>query len=144
MLAVTLVSAIGLFGQAVWHNARLRSSFAISEHLRDEAVRRERELREQLYSGDMRLAWQLWLAGDEIKALETLQRHEPQPGQEDSRGFAWHYLHNVLSDRGRVLARHDSMVLAAAVCPQQRWLATSDETGVIRITDLSSEVEPVS
>ncbi|MCA9194764.1 MAG: protein kinase [Planctomycetales bacterium] len=144
VIAVTLVSAIVLAGQAFWHNARLRSSLAVSDKLRNDGVRRERELREQLYSGDVRLAWQLWLSGDESKAHETLQRHESKKPQEDTRGFAWHYLHNVLRDRGRVVARHESSILAAAACPHERWLATSDKSGMVRITDLSSDVESAS
>jgi serine/threonine protein kinase len=54
----------------------------------EEAERRRR----LLYVSDMNVAQQAWEAAKVARVLELLNRHRPEPGQEDLRGFEWYYL----------------------------------------------------
>ncbi|HEY7424853.1 MAG TPA: protein kinase, partial [Gemmataceae bacterium] len=48
--------------------------------------------RKNLYAARINLAQQAWEKGDLAKARELLNSLRPQMGQEDLRGFEWHYL----------------------------------------------------
>lgn len=49
------------------------------------------KLRRVLYAADMNLVSVAWAGRQPQQALDILERHKPQPGETDLRGFEWHY-----------------------------------------------------
>ena len=47
--------------------------------------------RRTLYASSMNLAQAAWESGDARRTLELLRQWVPKPGEEDLRGFEWHY-----------------------------------------------------
>ncbi len=54
-------------------------------------------LRRSLYTSDMQLAEEAWESGDIVRMSELLDSHKPRTGEDDLRGFEWHYLRRLLS-----------------------------------------------
>ena len=58
----------------------------------NESLRRlAAEQRRTLYDGSMNLTQAAWETGDAPKAFELLRQWIPKPGEDDLRGFEWHY-----------------------------------------------------
>lgn len=55
-------------------------------------VVRESVLRRQLYASNVNIAGLAFQDNDVLRAQTALERSQPQPGEEDLRGFEWHYL----------------------------------------------------
>jgi len=109
-LAVSLVAALagGLIGvtsqwlRAENHAAEAQQNADRAEEEADIARMKERRIREQeriarhnLYFADMNLAAQAWDVNNVGRVLELLNRHRPQPGQEDLRRFEWYHFWHV-------------------------------------------------
>jgi len=116
----------------------LNSALTTSQGLRDEAIQRERALRLQIYGDDLRLAWQSWNEGRTAEALDALRRHEPPPDQEDLRDFAWRWLNAHFPQPIRTLAGHEHPILTADVSRDDKWIASGDSGGWIRIWELAT------
>src|SRR6516165_1764325 len=60
---------------------------------RTKEVTDERELVSRLlYVSDLNLAQDEWYSGTNPRVLDLLNAQRPKPGQQDLRGFEWHYL----------------------------------------------------
>ena len=73
------------------------------EHARqrgEEATSAKNRLKVSLYAADMKLVATAWETGDIARARALLDRNIPQPGEDDLRGFEWHYW-NRRSDESR-------------------------------------------
>jgi WD40 repeat protein/serine/threonine protein kinase len=57
-------------------------------------VRISNALAEQVYMQDVQLAYNAWKEGDVERVSTLLERHIPQPGARDLRGFEWLHLYN--------------------------------------------------
>jgi WD40 repeat protein len=101
-------------------------------------LERERSLRQIVYVQDISLASQALRDGEVERMRELLDRHLPEVGQEDLRGFAWDYLQRrsrgVLREAVRVAA-HDRDVYCLAYSPNGRTLASGGKDGWIRFWD---------
>ena len=76
------------------------------------------------YDADMNLAQQAMETSKGLRLLGYLERQQPQPGQEDLRGFDWYYLW-WLSHPDRVaLEGHTQPVTCVAYSADGRFLAT--------------------
>ncbi len=114
-LAVVLSLLIGI-GVSTWQAVRAtqasntaRAAQARAEEKRQEAEQqRERadvsqqRSRRLLYAADMNLAQQSLKQNNLGRARRLLDRHRPQPGEEDLRGWEWRYLWQLT--RSRALA----------------------------------------
>src|SRR5262249_48767802 len=110
VVAVALLAGIGVStwqavvatqakGVAFHAQAKAESSQqkAVAEQQRADAQAQkasesERRSRRLLYASDMTLAQQALKANNLGRARRLLDRHRPQPGEEDLRGWEWRYL----------------------------------------------------
>ena len=61
----------------------------------DEAETARRSLRRSLYASDMQLAEEAWESGDILRLHALLDGQKPGAGEDDLRGFEWHYLRRL-------------------------------------------------
>jgi eukaryotic-like serine/threonine-protein kinase len=111
------------------------------ERARAQAVENARSLRRRLYASDMRSAHLAWRMFDVERMRTLLKGYEPAPGEEDLRGFEWHYLDRLsrcVSGPRATLADHLHHALAVAYSPDGKTLATVDQTGVVRVREPST------
>ncbi len=115
VLAMVLGLPIGI-GVSTWQAVRATqaSSAARAAEARADEKRREAEQQRQradesqqrsrrlLYAADMNLAQQSLKQNNLGRARRLLDRHRPQPGEEDLRGWEWRYLWQLT--RGSALA----------------------------------------
>lgn len=142
LIAVILFAATGI---SLWLANESRAAKLLSDqHLevayraQREVMERGQELRKMLYALEMTAAWQFWRAGDSRAAQQALQHHLPSDGNEDHRGFAWHYLNYTLSHELLSMAGNESPILEVAVSPDNRWIASCDRGGHILIYNLDT------
>lgn len=102
------------------------------------AETREKESRVYLYAAQMTLATEAWKRGDISLVRELLANHIPTAGQEDVRGFEWHYLWNLLHQDRLTSPEHKGYVLGVAYSPDGKTIVTTGEGGRIRISDAES------
>ena len=108
-LLLTLMLVLAVVGPTfAIHMGTLAAS---ESQLRREAVRSSEERRRLLYASDMAVAERALKMSKISRVIELLDRHVPNPGESDLRGFEWYYLWaccegTVMSpivDRGSIL-----------------------------------------
>jgi predicted Ser/Thr protein kinase len=139
LILVSTLALVAALAGTLWHNREqdrtlsdLEKALGDSDRLRKEGLARENRLREFLYVADMRLAKEAWDRGETIRARELLERHRPGAGEEDQRGFEWHWLWASCQPEATFRA-HDGGLLCAAVSPDDRFLVTGDRTGAVKV-----------
>ncbi len=142
LLIVSAAASLLLVGGLIWHllqlqdyTTRLRGAVQTAEGARQEALRRESEVRDHLYTSDVRAAHRLWKQADLAEALGLLTRHEPGAGDaQDRRGFEWHYLRRLCHAGDQyTLYAHQAEVYVAAFSPDGKLLATGGEDRTVKL-----------
>jgi WD40 repeat protein/serine/threonine protein kinase len=88
--------------------------------------------RDLLYAADVRLASQAVEAGDLARARSLLRRHAPDVGEEDRRGFPWHYLNSRVEQGELILDTTRYGEPTWIDCsPDGRLLASGHSTGEV-------------
>jgi tRNA A-37 threonylcarbamoyl transferase component Bud32 len=122
----------------------------IAENQKERAQRerqkaRESELaaRKQTYTADMNLAQQALAVNNIGRAGELLNRHRPQAGESDPRGWEWRYLwQQCRSDALLTVCQQSNSIWSLAVSPDGKWMAVGERTlGGLSVWDLATRQE---
>ena len=97
----------------------------LAEQRRDELAAVNDTLRRANYVADMNLARVAWDENSLTRAHELLEKHRPQPGETDRRGFEWHYLRRLFQSDLLTVKAHPGEVTAVAFMPDGKRLVTS-------------------
>ncbi|HQR34615.1 MAG TPA: serine/threonine-protein kinase, partial [Blastocatellia bacterium] len=97
------------------------------------ATEQARLNRRLLYAAQMNLAGQAWDAANVARTEQLVESNLPQDGEEDLRGFEWHYLRNLYRQNLRYTLPHPNEVHTVAYSPDGLKLATGDENGTGRL-----------
>ena len=111
--------------------AEIQTGLARTE--RDRAARVSEQARALLYTSDMKLASDAIANQDHPRSAELLERHIPDDGERDLRGFEWHYFRKRVAGPDRTTLAHDDWVHNVACSPDGKWLATTAARGNVRV-----------
>ncbi len=107
---------------------------------RNRATQQERAKNRALYAAQMNLAQHNWEYFNLDRVLGLLRNYEPQPGQEDLRGFEWYYLWQ-LCHGGRFTLTNAQYVRRITFSPDGKALATVSPESVARLWDTQTGKE---
>jgi eukaryotic-like serine/threonine-protein kinase len=133
LLAAFAVVAAGISLAYQVRVSRLNDTLATTNSELDNS-RKEKDgllklLAQHRYASDLAVAGRAWREGDVGRMQLLLNRHVPQPGEEDLRGFEWYYL------RGQErLAQWHGRAGFACLSPNGKYLAIA-KVGGIRLID---------
>lgn len=134
LMAMAILLSVLLIG-SYWHSLQLSDALDVSDELRKAGLARERALRRELLNNDLTTARQAAITGNLEEVNRLLDRHPPT---EDAGGheFVWHYLRALCPQPIRTLIGHESDLLTADISPDDRFIASGDRGGEIKIWDL--------
>jgi WD40 repeat protein/serine/threonine protein kinase len=95
----------------------------------DQALERERR---NAYYTRIALAEREWSANNLSRMEQLLEECLSAPGEEDLRGWEWHYLKRLPWKAARPM-RHDAAVLSVAVSPNGELIASGSLDGIIKL-----------
>jgi WD40 repeat protein len=135
-VSITLLTVIAVGGAAL-SISRGRALEDVREE-RDRVSRLREDMRSEAYLAQIRLVQREYGVGNIDLVRRLLARHVPEPGEEDLRGFEWHYWNLRTRLERRVLPGKEKYVFGLAYSPDGRLLASGEANGVIRLWDVAS------
>ncbi len=141
--AVWLVLIVGL-SATIWQwiraeqNAVLAGGQAAQAKLLAQRERQAKnEARRILYIADMNVAAADWEAANIPRMRNILERHIPQPGETDLRGFEWYLWWRLSHGYRQAIKAHEDNVTSLAFSAEG-LLASSSRDGTVKVWDVNS------
>lgn len=92
------------------------------------------------YAASLRRVSQAWDRGNVRRMIEILASQVPQDGESDVRGFEWSYwLRKCRLYQTSLVLRDDSAVSCVKYSPDNKWLATGQSNGTVRLFDVQTD-----
>jgi WD40 repeat protein len=113
----------------------------IAKQNEDEAIRKERLQRRRYYISRINLAQRSLDDSLVAPTLKYLNETIPKPGEEDFRGFEWHYLDRQCRKELRILQGHSGAIWSVRYSPDGKLMATVGQDGTVRIWDAATSSE---
>jgi WD40 repeat protein/serine/threonine protein kinase len=146
LIALVILAVAGLIAGVSVHHARIDAQRAVLEASKKQAAEQtqaadrhrrfgeERDLfaRQLDYRQEIAQAASMPQAGQITELTDVLDRLKPASGQQDLRGFEWHYL-NSLAWRMTSLSGHEGWVEAVRFSRDGRFCASWDVNGVVKV-----------
>src|SRR5690606_29819158 len=82
------------------------------------------------YVVNINLAWQAWTASEFTQMRHYLEQCLPAEGEDDLRGFEWHYLWKLAHNLPPLIGRHTDPAYHVELSPDGTMLATTGPGGV--------------
>ena len=111
---------------AVNAEANAQKEKRIAQKAAAESKRSKERVRQVSYAADVQLAQNHWEANRPLQMLDLLQQHIPAPGDEDLRGFEWHYLWRLANSAQRTLRGHAQPIARLAFAGSNGTLLSGD------------------
>jgi WD40 repeat protein/serine/threonine protein kinase len=124
LLVISVVSLITVSIGGVWYSTRLQNALNASQH--------------HLYAAQMNEALDAWQHGDTSRVVELLEAHRPQRGEEDLRGFEWHYLWRLSHRERYAVKSRPGTVTSLAVAPDAQTIAIGGADGLVTLIDAAT------
>jgi WD40 repeat protein len=121
VVAVTLLAGIVM---TTWQAVRATRAERSANDQRDRADGEAKRASRLLYVAHMNLAQAAWENTRLGAVLDLLKQHEPRPGEEDLRGFEWHYWDRLSHSSRLDLKGHSGPVTSVAFSPDGKRLAS--------------------
>jgi eukaryotic-like serine/threonine-protein kinase len=136
--AVATWQAIRAHAARVLADERLTSEVAAhkdADRERDRAREEAAFSRRLLYAADMRLAGDAYRHNDVTLLREVLMQHIPAAGEEDLRGFEWHFLWKQSGMKFREILRSTAPLYFVSFSADGKRMAAAGKDAVIRVFD---------
>jgi WD40 repeat protein/tRNA A-37 threonylcarbamoyl transferase component Bud32 len=141
--ALILALAGGIIGMALgWGEARRKAADErVARHAAEEG---ERRASLGVYNADMMMAAMAAAEPNRSRLIELLDTHDPavNPKIPDLRSWEWYYLKQHL--RGEelfTLGHHSAPVTAVAVSPDNKWAASADRSGILKVWNMERRAQ---
>jgi WD40 repeat protein/serine/threonine protein kinase len=127
-----------------WHRRNLQSAVdraeqerTAVEQLRVAAAQRESEFRRRYYVAGLKLAYAAYKSADVQQAVQFLEQQRSLEGQEELRGFVWHYLWHLCHGNPITLSKEDGPPPQfVAFSLDGRIFGVAGQDGVISLWDM--------
>ncbi|MBM3882448.1 MAG: hypothetical protein FJ387_22445 [Verrucomicrobia bacterium] len=135
-IVFALAGGLVLSTHALFDTRQQRNLAQAAEQRAHAAATRTRQI---AYASDLNLVQHALEASNLGRARELLDRHRPEPGQDDPRGWEWYYLEDACrSDALFELGHQGEAVSALAVSADQTRVASAGMDGTVRLWDLTA------
>lgn len=139
--AAALIAAVVLATAAIpwgwsWLSRKAEASrrvVAVAKDQRHAVQRRAKSDQQQLYTAGLKLANVAWKNADTKLLDELLAMQHPDPGTEDMRGFAWHYLWRQCHGDPVTMLGHRDEVYFLTFSSDGETLASASRDGTVRL-----------
>ncbi|MCP4451276.1 MAG: hypothetical protein GY809_07420, partial [Planctomycetes bacterium] len=94
----------------------------------------------QAYNSEMNLTQQALSTHNYGRTVALLDRHRPRPNKLDPRQWEWRYFWNQSrSEATFALAPHADYISKTMICPNGRYLLSTDKQGILRLWDFTEQ-----